>query len=336
MGKIFVFLIGLSFAINASAKELKLLFGSCLSQKKDTSILESLISEGADYVYFLGDVPYSDYKAHGTSLKALVTAIDDIKKDENFNKLLSSTSVNAIWDDHDYGVPDGGKENPFKQEAELLFLDLFQVPAEDDRRKRAGVYFSQVHKLGSKVIKVIALDTRSFRDPLLLGTKKKRYQADFENPDKSFLGEEQWQWLIEELKQSVDMLLVLSSVQVIPMGHSFEKWGNLPYERRSLLKLMDASNAKSKYIFSGDRHFSSSYTWQACHHCEPIHEFTVSGLNKVLSKNIPDEADYFQSMEVIREANYLEFTIKQNSIGELVPHFVFKNKVGDSIKYLDF
>jgi hypothetical protein len=41
-------------------------------------------------------------------------------------------------------------------------------------------------------------------------------------------------------------------------------------------------------------------------------------------------------MEVIREANYLEFTIKQNSIGELVPHFVFKNKVGDSIKYLDF
>ncbi len=48
-------------------------------------------------------------------------------------------------------------------------LDFFEVPADDIRRQREGVYWSQVFGPAGKRVQVILLDTRYFRSPLKKG-----------------------------------------------------------------------------------------------------------------------------------------------------------------------
>ena len=72
----------------------------------------------------------------------------------------------ATWDDHDYGVDDGGGEYPKKVESQQVFLDFFGDPEDSPRRKRQGVYDAEVFGPPGKRVQVILLDTRYFRSPL--------------------------------------------------------------------------------------------------------------------------------------------------------------------------
>jgi alkaline phosphatase D len=46
----------------------------------------------------------------------------------------------AIWDDHDYGLNDGGVAFPHKQASSDVFLNFWNIPANDERRGRDGLY----------------------------------------------------------------------------------------------------------------------------------------------------------------------------------------------------
>jgi len=77
----------------------------------------------------------------------------------------TSARVLGTWDDHDYGVNDGGKEVEQKRERQQLFLDFLGVPPNlSALRDREGVYSSHVFGSPPSQTKVIMLDTRSFRD----------------------------------------------------------------------------------------------------------------------------------------------------------------------------
>jgi alkaline phosphatase D len=39
----------------------------------------------------------------------------------------------AVWDDHDYGVNDGGGDFPAKEISRKAFLDFFNEPMASDR-----------------------------------------------------------------------------------------------------------------------------------------------------------------------------------------------------------
>ena len=53
----------------------------------------------------------------------------------------------AIWDDHDYGLNDAGSEYPYKTKSKDLFLDFWNVPMNDARRKREGLYHEKLISL---------------------------------------------------------------------------------------------------------------------------------------------------------------------------------------------
>ena len=53
---------------------------------------------------------------------------------------LLSKDINVIWDDHDFGINDGGSSYPFKKEAKELYLNFWNVPKNDIRRAREGIY----------------------------------------------------------------------------------------------------------------------------------------------------------------------------------------------------
>lgn len=82
--------------------------------------------------------------------------------------------IDGTWDDHDYGVNDGGMEYQYKEESQTLFLDFLGIPQDSIRRKRRGVYSSRLFPLYNvtdqsqkepiKYVKLILLDTRSHRE----------------------------------------------------------------------------------------------------------------------------------------------------------------------------
>ncbi len=72
------------------------------------------------------------------------------------------------------------------------------------------------------------------------------------------LGEEQWQWLNDVIEKESDLIIIVSSIQVMATDHGFEKWHNFPHERLKLLELLESQN-KPVMILSGDRHRAGFY-----------------------------------------------------------------------------
>ena len=50
----------------------------------------------------------------------------------------------GIWDDHDFGINNGGRGYVDKHASQQLFLDFLGEPASSPRREQYGVYTSQV------------------------------------------------------------------------------------------------------------------------------------------------------------------------------------------------
>ena len=49
----------------------------------------------------------------------------------------------------------------------------------------------------------------------------------------------------------------MSSIQVIADGHGWERWGNLPHERKRLLDLLRRRPESEVLLVSGDRHIGA-------------------------------------------------------------------------------
>ena len=98
---------------------------------------------------------------------------------------------------------DAGVDYPYKKQSKELFLSFWNVPFDDIRRTREGLYFDLMYKINSKNLQILFLDTRTFRDSLMLSDDvgapgKERY---IPNPDSSLtiLGTNQWNWLRKKL-----------------------------------------------------------------------------------------------------------------------------------------
>lgn len=187
----------------------------------------------------MGDNIYADTEDIG-HMRALY---DELKQHPGYAQLRNAVQVVGTWDDHDYGVNDGGKEYPQRQASQAALLDFLDEPPNSPRRQRQGVYTSHDFGEGDRMVRVVLLDTRYHRDP--------------PGPDGDVLGEAQWQWLQGELTQSPARAHVLvSSIQLVADDHPYEKWGHFPKARARLLALLDSAAPRNLVVLSGDRHFA--------------------------------------------------------------------------------
>ncbi|MFM8807695.1 MAG: alkaline phosphatase D family protein [Chthoniobacterales bacterium] len=234
-----------------------------------------------------------------------------------FSELRENTPILATWDDHDYGKNDVGAEWEGKEASKEAFMEFFETPPDSPLRQRGGIYDSMIFGPEGKRVQVILLDTRWFRGPLRkmtkdevkeerAKTKKKvgRYLPD-ENSESTMLGEEQWEWLAAELKKPAELRLLVSSIQVIPNEHGWEKWGNLPRERKKLLDVI-RDNATNVIILSGDRHLSEISLLPPETDggpFYPLYEVTSSGLNQT---GLPEEENRFrvEDTEIFNQPNF--------------------------------
>jgi alkaline phosphatase D len=253
---------------------------SCADQTKPQPIWDAALAERCDFFVFGGDNVYASEPPF-TRAK-LREAYEQLAAKPNFERLRSGQAHLAVWDDHDYGLNDGGAEFTHKQESKDEFLRFWRVPADDLRRSRDGLYQAQTLQVGRRRVQIIGLDTRWFRSALKpsdeRGAKgKERYVPDAD-AGKTMLGEAQWRWLAAQLREPADVRVIVSSIQCIVEGHGWERWGNLPLERERLDRLLRDSDARGVVVLSGDRHIGGIYREAHAGLPQPLYEMTSSGV----------------------------------------------------------
>lgn len=182
----------------------------------------------------LGDNIYGDTE----DMSVLKAKYEKFRAVPGYQELLKTCPVLAIWDDHDYGKNDAGAEYPKKIESQKIFLDFYGVENTSPRRKKEGIYHSEIYGTKGKEVQIILLDGRYFRSPLKRGDKADKYYVANTDPGATMLGAEQWKWLEEQLRKPADLRLIVSGIQVVAEDHGYEKWMNFPNERKKLFKLI--------------------------------------------------------------------------------------------------
>lgn len=222
-----------------------------------------------------GDIIYADTDGM-EELRSVYAAQDEVA---GYKSLKSKIPVIGSWDDHDYGLNDGGVEFEVKYESQQELLDFLDVPKDSPRRNQEGIYTTHDYNLTDGKIKVIVLDTRYFRTALTPDTETKKRIKPNAYGEGTMLGETQWQWLDNTLTNSdADFNVIVSSVQFLSNEHGFECWGNFPHEVDKLKDMIANSKAKGVLILSGDRHISEFSKTTVEGLTYPLVDFTSSGL----------------------------------------------------------
>ncbi|MDE0561702.1 alkaline phosphatase D family protein [Algoriphagus sp. NF] len=273
----------------------RIAFGSCNRQNRPQPLWQPIVSDNPDLWIWMGDNIYGDSPNLDT-LRAKYAMQDQVA---DYQNLKRTSKIIGIWDDHDYGINDGGKFFAQKAASQQLMLDFLDVPQDAPERKREGAYAAHLFGKGENLVKVILLDARYHRDTLMRIDRV--YQP---NLDGQILGEEQWKWLENELKtSSAKVNLIVSGIQFLPTQHAYEKWANFPQERERLLSLIAASGANTPILLSGDRHIAELMKLTDERFPDGIYEITASGLTHTWS-TISEEPNRYRIGDLIAKLNY--------------------------------
>jgi len=273
----------------------RIAFGSCLKQDLPMPILADILAAQPELLLLVGDNVYSP----GTDEAALRRAYDELAVRPEWVALRDAVPMMAVWDDHDYGINDGGADFPHKQAAQRMMLDFFAEPSTSARRQRAGVYDATIVGPPGQRVQILLLDTRTFRGPLVPATPGGLRYVPNDDPDATILGPTQWQWLEEQLQQPAELRLVVSSIQVAADEHPFESWSRFPAERERLLRLLGRTSGV--LVLSGDRHRAELSRLDGEPLAVPLLDFTSSSLNLPLHGDDPNR---YRVGPVVEAANF--------------------------------
>ena len=259
-------------------------FGSCASQDHPLPILDEVVKYQPDVFIFLGDNIYGDTE----DMDVLRSKYQQLGSKPSYQNLKRHTDILATWDDHDYGMNDVGKPFPHKAASKKIFLEFFEEPKDSARYQREGIYHSVFREVGGKLIQIILLDGRTFRDDLIRvksqANKDRRYfyhldYAQHTDPSVAFLGEAQWAWLEAELRRPADFRIIATGTQFGIEYNGYESWANYPHEQARLVQLIHETRANHVVFISGDVHYAeiSKLDHESSY---PLYDITASGLSE--------------------------------------------------------
>jgi alkaline phosphatase D len=255
---------------------LRIAFGSCNDVKNPNLLWDDIIANKPTTWIWLGDNIYGSEK----DLTVFTKHYTKLLNDTGYNKIRQVTSIEGIWDDGDYGPNNGGSNFIYKDSTKNMLLQFLGVGADDERRKRGGVYYSKTIHQNDLTVKMIFLDTRYFRDSLI-------YLKDSIVPNYAgdMLGIAQWNWLEKELKNNTtDVTIIASGIQVLATGHRFEKWSNFPSAQQKLFELLQQYPPKKMFFITGDRHVGEISVLHKVGFKYPLIDVTSSSLTNPWSK----------------------------------------------------
>lgn len=313
----------------------KIAFGSCADQNQPQPIWQQILNEKPDLMIMMGDNIYASLEES----KNQIEQYKKLAKIPEYKKARETIPFMATWDDHDYGIKDGGADNVTKEDSRKAFWFHWPYVKDSTLLDQPGIFHSKVmggtregrgrRARVSQSVHVIMLDTRWNRSPLRIADVEtitdakqtpdtpppvKKKFAPNDDPKATVLGTEQWDWLEDQLREPADLKILVSSIQVIAEDHNFEKWGNFPKERQKLFDLISKIKPKNLIILSGDRHLASIAKTEI-KGWGTLYDVTASSFNK--TKDLT-EKDATYLFDAYGKENFGLLTIDWNKRSALV------------------
>ncbi len=205
-------------------------------------IFNSMAKMHPDFMIWLGDNIYLR-EPDWNSKTGIFHRYTHTRSLPEMQAFLASTHNYAIIDDHDFGPNDSNKSFWNKNQT-LEAFDLFWANPSHGVGNIEGAITS--FQWGDADF--FLLDNRTHRTPNKRKTGKKTQ-----------LGEDQIQWLIDNLSESYGSFkFVVMGGQLLSTSPTYESYSNYGFEkeRQRIIDYIYAENIKNVVILSGDVHFS--------------------------------------------------------------------------------
>lgn len=285
----------------AGSNDFTIVFASCNDQNREQPLWLPILENKPDLFIWGGDNIYADT----ANMSKMGADYQKVLANPDYKKLVESVTIIGTWDDHDYGLNDGGVEWKKKEDAQELFLDFLDFPDDDPLRVQQGIYYSRKYNTDKGSIKVILLDTRYFRDSLRKSDRKDwRYEPWGDDQGGTILGEAQWKWLETELQdESAQFNIIVSSIQFLADEHGWEKWGNYPSEVEKMYQTLKMAKSSNILLLSGDRHLAEFSVDADSGLPYDLVDFTSSGLTHTYPES-PDTPNRYRKGKLIKDLNF--------------------------------
>lgn len=249
-------------------------------------IFNAIYQKKPDFMLWLGDNLYlrePDWNSRTGIYKRYTHA----RSLPELQPMLANMHHYAIWDDHDYGPNDSDRSFWNKNITEEAFNSFWCNPNTNLTGKGGitGTFFWNDCQF-------FMLDDRWFRSP------NKRNDIE-----KSYLGKDQLNWLIDALSFSrATFKFICVGGQVLNPVVTKENYSIYREELADLLKAIEDAKIQGVVFFSGDRHHTE-ITKLPRNNSYPLYDITVSPL---LSRvNEKDEANFLREPNtIVREKNF--------------------------------
>jgi len=230
----------------------RIAFGSCYRPKSRHrkgelwDVWKVIKAEDPHVMLLLGDNHYADSQTP----EKIEGGYKGLEADREYMDFREEVPTFAVWDNHDYAAKYPGKDFEHAAKSEELFLEHFRVPERDPRQTREGVYGSWIFGERPNRIQIIMLDGHRHRDRL--PGRNGNFHSD-PDPEKTFLGAGQWEWLEKQLAKEAEVRVIGSPIQVLSREHKWRRWDMFPKQRDRLLELVRGASGTTVFL-SGDRH----------------------------------------------------------------------------------
>jgi alkaline phosphatase D len=213
-------------------------------------ILEEVGAANAAFVVQLGDFDHGDPAAKQPisiqNWRVMHRAFSRGSRAGNdySRSIKGAYPVFAMWDDHDYGGNNEGKDAPWKAIATQAFREYYPLPPQAN--PQAGLWY----RFSYAQVDFFMLDLRSQRDD----------RRDDDNADKSMLdgsglANNQKEWLFSELASSTAVWkVVFTTVPFNPTVQKWDSWTSYQTEAQEILDFIASNEIEGVILVSGDIH----------------------------------------------------------------------------------
>lgn len=292
----------------------------------DSSIFETMAKEKAAFMLWTGDAWYTREVDYYSEWGLWYRASHDraVPVLQNF---LKSMPHLAIWDDHDYGPNDIGKNYILKEASRNIFSKYFCNPSAGENGQ--GIY--TMTSWGDADI--FMTDDRWWRS----ADRIKDSINGMPNPEKKMLGTQQMEWLKNSLlHSSATFKIITVGSQVLNPASPFDKWKDFPFEYEELMSFIREYKINGIVFLTGDRHHSEIIKVERSG-TYPLYDITVSPLTSgTHSFGGAEKNNPYRVLGIDEKQNYGKFSFSGNRGDRkmTVEYFGIKgNKLGEwSIK----
>lgn len=233
-------------------------------------IFESINSKNPDIMIWGGDNIYLR-EADWDSKTGILHRYTHSRSIKEMQPLLAKTQNFAIWDDHDFGPNDGDRSFYNKNLTLEAFKDFWANKSYGINPEQNEGNYSTFNWGDAQFF---LLDDRFFKSP-----------NDRKTGERTILGNEQYEWLIDALSSSnAPFKIICIGGQVISNAARFENYATYPEEREKLLKEIEANKIKGVLFLSGDRHFTELSKLER-NGTYPLYDWTVSPLTSGIGES---------------------------------------------------